>query len=171
MSGTTTSKNLGMISAVKTGPNQPNNTNLIWYDTNFLPPKKKAFDTLSQDWIEIIFLPSPANITKKLIVKKTGYIDQAIYLQDEDVFIKTNSTAVDTFVNLPLANANFEGKSFKLVNLHSDSKKIMYNQPIISVGNSEITEQEAGLTFEIVCTEKVDGNGIYVWYLIDKNSI
>lgn len=167
MSGSTTSKNLGMVSAVKIGPTAPNNQNIIWIDTNFNPNKKKAFDILSSSWIEIVFLPSPANITKKLLTNTTGYNAVSIYLQDEDVFIMTNSTSEDSFVNLPEPNANFEGKYFKLVNLHSD-KKIMYNYTLF--GNQWIgtTEQPSGTTYEIVCTERVKGNGEYVWYLISN---
>lgn len=167
MSGTTTSKNLGMVSAVKTSPTPPNNKNLIWIDTNFTPNKKKAYDVLSQSWIEVVFLPSPANITKKLITRKTKYVDEPVYLQDEDVFIKTNTTDVDTFVNLPEPNANFEGKSFKIANLHAD-KKIMYNYPLYGNQWNQSTEQIAGTTIEIVCTERVDGTGDYVWYQISK---
>lgn len=114
MPPTTTSKNLGQISAVKIGETEPSNKNMLWIDTSFNPSKKKAWDILTSSWIEVVFLPSPANITKRIIYRFFQVGDDAIYLQDEDVFYKEIDGIAN--VNLPLPNANFDGKTFKLVN-------------------------------------------------------
>ena len=163
MSGNTTSKNLGQVSAVITSAVEPTNRNLLWYDTNFNPPKKKSYDNLTESWIEVIFLPSPANLVKKLIVK-IAVNDDPVYLQDEDVFIKTLNTTLDSNVNLPLPNANLEGKSFKIVNYHTN-KSILLNQEIITFAGDTLNQVYQYNGVEIVCS-KNEISGGFSWFQI-----
>lgn len=49
----TTSKNLGQVSAVIYSPTAPNNINVIWIDTSTTPSIKKNWDVNSQTWIPL----------------------------------------------------------------------------------------------------------------------
>ena len=166
MSGTTTSKNLGLVSAVKTAPTPPSNKNLVWIDTNTNPPKKKMFDVLSQSWLEVVFLPSPANIVKRLQTTTTEDVNINTYnIQNEDVFIKTISG--DTYINLPTPIADFDGKTFEIINMSIDSK-IFYNNPIRTINSQDLEQQTQSTNWKILCCRI---SGQFRWTLINKSSL
>jgi hypothetical protein len=164
---TTTSKNLGLVSAIKMGLTPPSNRNLMWIDTNTTPAKKKLFDFVSQLWLEIVFSAesNTVNSSKKQIIKKTGSVDAIITLSNEDIFIKTTELELDTFVTLPTPSASNEGKMYECVNLTVGQYKIMYDKPIYSVNDVQVTEQ-LELNWRIVCTFWEQANS-YKWILIN----
>lgn len=164
--GTTTSKNLGQVSSIKTGTTPPSNKNILWLDTNTNPATKKSFDIGTQTWLEVVFLPSPANVIKKMIISSPDSNNPDTYsILNEDVFIK--SADGSTYVNLPLPTADYNGKVFEIVNQHP-SDSIYFNYPI-RVNNNGDTEQLAGGTsIRIVCS--IIG-GQFKWTLLSKSNL
>jgi hypothetical protein len=164
--GTTTSKNLGQVSSIKTGTTPPSNRNLLWLDTNTNPPTKKSFDIGMQTWLEVVFLPSPANVIKKMIISSPDTNNPDTYvLLNEDVFIKTADGA--TYVNLPIPTADYNGKVFEIVN-HHPIDPIYFNFPI-RANNTDDIEQLAGNTsLRIVCSLT---EGQFKWVLLSKNNL
>lgn len=164
--GTTTSKNLGLIAAIKTGVTPPANKNLIWMDTNTIPPTKKSFDVGTQNWLEIVFLPSPANVIKKMIIVSAEDDNIDTYsILNEDIFIKRNNGA--TFINLPLPGAEYNGKLFEIVNQH-DVDLVYFNFPIKINNNFELEELSAKTSMRIVCS--LFGNS-FKWIMLSKSNL
>ena len=160
-----TSKNLGLISAVKSGINPPNNKELIWFDTNFNPPKRKMWDESVQEWGEVVFISSPLNSIKRMIVNEIGVDQTNFTINNEDLFVKTDSNS-NTFLNLVTPNFVNLNKSLKISNL--TNKKILLNHVIIGKDGNSFEEIEAYKNCEIICLK--NGNQIN-WYLLSYNSL
>lgn len=130
-----TSKNLGLIASIKTGPTPPSNKNLIWIDTSTNPPKKKVWYAANEVWLETAFVPSPANTLKrKIVLAPDTNVPNTVLIEVEDTFIKTTSGT--TYLNIPAPSENLVGKEYEIVNLTTST--IYFNRPIRTAQTSSL---------------------------------
>lgn len=169
---TSTSKNLGPVSAVYSGTVAPSNKNLIWFDTTTTPSTKKVWDNNTSAWVAINIAPS--------IVFNTGgaaskYVRQLI--SDEDLnLVKATGTYLVYFANgLHLTNhpvwVNGEGSAGVVVgelfvsNYTSSTGVIITNQRLELSAQGDVGS--ADLPFSVIALRTLYDTAITSWKTIE----
>lgn len=124
MPPSTTSKNLGQVSAIRTSATPPTNKNMMWIDNSAVPYKKKFYDTVTQQWLEVVFIASPANVLKKFKCRVGGSTQLT---SSDDGYIVTEP---DSMIDLPTPTATNLGQMLTISNHNMVGLPTTFNIPI-----------------------------------------
>jgi hypothetical protein len=169
----TTSKNLGTISAIWAGPLPPSNHMMMWIDNSSNPYVRKFWDTVTQQWLAVTFVASSGgnNPNKRLSIRVGGTTSLTI---EDEVYVMNQILGSDVPINLLSPAATTFGLTQQICNYSSDD--VVVNSPL-RINTADTTLRiRAYTSVKIVIAEYyvegVDYGGLqnFEWLII-SNSI
>lgn len=156
---TTNSKNLGTVSAIHVGGTAPSNNYQMWIDNSATPYKRKFWDTLTQQWLEVAFIATQASLLKRMNTRFGG--SNALTLND-DVYVMNVDGGNEVLILLAPSSSSL-GISFNICNysnaaltfsvgIRTNNVDILFNQP--SYSSWEITVAETSMNIFEYCLIK-----------------
>lgn len=157
----TTSKNLGTVSAIWVDNTPPSNIYMMWIDNSSQPYKRKFWDTLTQQWLEVVFVASQANILKRLNTRFGG--TTSLTLNDD--FYVQNVDGGSQVITLLTPQSGIKGLTYTICN-YSDSKH-EYTLPVRFNNNDTYTEQPPYTSWQITVAEILPST--FEWVIVNSS--
>lgn len=161
MPPTTTSKNLGTVAAIWTGSTPPSNKFMMWIDNSTNPYKRKFWDTVTLQWLEVAFIAAQSGQLKRFNPRVGG---TTVLTLVDDVYIM-NVEGGAQVLTLPVPDTTMKGFTYIVSNyssgLHTFTQSIRVNN------TDTVTTQPAYTTWQITVVEYT--TGVFQWCLLSSS--